>query len=568
MLTSPRAVREISRPSLRVEQRRLAANQIRPKSGVESLTLPDIWRLWSSFRIGWTFSSMRVCLRRKSRIKYRALRSAVLVIKSLKPCSSWLRRPLSRGAKSAALIAIAITVLSNVPRPVLAQNATWSPPTVVGEDFNDPANWAPEVVPGSATNTGTASFGTSLQEAPLIEANTTLNEFRFLAGVPEYTVGVGFVGVTTLTLNVVGVTNLSSNAQGIELGSSGTLIFGGGATAGDNTHYTNLGGAILFNSSIAGTADFQNENSGTITFNNSHAGSGEIDNNEGTVNFHNGSNADSVKLFSGATGPSAVNFSGGSTAGSAEIEIGSPSGAMSRTGTLDFHDTSTAGSATITTNFGITNFHDTSNAGTATFAVGGEGILNFFDLSSANAASIHVDGTSSVNFNDGTTAGTAKIIAGDIGSTDDFTGGFIFFEGNSTADHATITAVGDSNIEFDGASHAGNAILTAGLPMRPVGADTNGFIFFTGTSSAENATITVNQFAELSFAPGFFGGGTATAGDANITNNGNTNFFQGSSAGNATITTNDGGLTRFLAKAPGATRSSSPMRAACSTCQA
>ena len=49
----------------------------------------------------------------------------------------------------------------------------------------------------------------------------------------------------------------------------------------------------------------------------------------------------------------------------------------------------------------------------------------------------------------------------------------------------------------------------------------------------------------MSFAPGFFGGGTATAGDANITNNGNTNFFQGSSAGNATITTNDGGLTKF-----------------------
>ena len=177
--------------------------------------------------------------------------------------------------------------------------------------------------------------------------------------------------------------------------------------------------------------------------------------------------------------------------------------------------------------------------------------MNFFDQSSADAASIHVDDTSSVNFNGGSTAGTAKIIAGDMGSTDDFTGGFIFFEGNSTADHATITALGDSNIEFDDASHAGNAILTAGLPTRPVGADTNGFIFFTGTSSAENATITVNQFAELSFAPGFFGGGTATAGNANITNNGNTNFFQGSSAGNATITTNDGGLTRFFGESTG-----------------
>ena len=74
--------------------------------------------------------------------------------------------------------------------------------------------------------------------------------------------------------------------------------------------------------------------------------------------------------------------------------------------------------------------------------------MNFFDQSSADAASIHVDGTSSVNFHDGTTAGTAKLIAGDMGSTDDFTGGFIFFEGNSTADHATITALGTPTLNL------------------------------------------------------------------------------------------------------------------------
>ena len=239
-----------------------------------------------------------------------------------------------------------------------------------------------------------------------------------------------------------------------------------------------------------------------------------------------------------------IEFHEGSSAGNATITA---------TGVTNFFDTSSAGSATITTTTpsGVTNFHDMSNAGAATFTVTGEGVMNFFDQSSADAASIHVDGTSSVNFHDGTTAGTAKLIAGDMGSTDDFTGGFIFFEGNSTADHATITALGDSNIEFDDASHAGHATLIAGLPTRPIGADTNGFIFFTGTSSAENATITVNQFAELSFAPGFFGGGTATAGNANITNNGNTNFFQGSSAGNSTITTNDGGVTSFFGRSTG-----------------
>ena len=185
------------------------------------------------------------------------------------------------------------------------------------------------------------------------------------------------------------------------------------------------------------------------------------------------------------------------------------------------------------------------------FSEGSEGIVEFTNSSTAGPAFINPFGTSAMAFLDTSTAGTATIQAGVEGSINDFDGGFIFFSGNSTADHATITAFGDSNIEFDNASSAGNATLVAGLPTRPTGADTNGFIFFTGTSTADHATITVNEFAELSFAPGFFGGGTATAGNANITNNGNTNFYQGSSAGNATITTNDGGLTRFFGESTG-----------------
>ena len=460
---------------------------------------------------------------------------------------------------SGARLVCGLTLLfgfSSLETPVWAQDATWlsSPPT---GDFNDPVNWGPPPTSFVAPPTGTAFFGETSQTIPLIEADTVLNQIEFTGSAPRYTIGIGFVGAHILTLNGLGVTNSSGILQGVEVGHSGTLTFNGGATAGNNMEYVNLGGAIVFNNSGAGSADFQNEDSltttGTITFNNSHAGTGEIDNDAGTLTFQNGSSADSVKIFSGATGSSAVIFSGDSTAGGAEIEIvtfaGAPAG--TRTGTLDFHDASTAGNATIRTDFGITNFHDTSTAGNAAFTIVDESIMNFFDHSSADAASIHVDGLGSVNFQDESKAGTATITAGDAGSTDDFTGGFIFFRGNSTADHATITAFGDSNIEFDDASHAGNATLVAGLPTRPIGADTNGFIFFTGTSSAENATITVNQFAELSFAPGFFGGGTATAGDANITNYGNTNFFQGSSAGNATITTNDGGLTRFFGRSTG-----------------
>jgi autotransporter-associated beta strand protein len=91
-----------------------------------------------------------------------------------------------------------------------------------------------------------------------------------------------------------------------------------------------------------------------------------------------------------------------------------------------------------------------------------------------------------------------------------------------------------------------------GAPLTvPAGAGDNGFMFFEDKSTADHATILVNKLGELSFAPGFFTGGTATAGFANITNNGVTNFFQGSTAGNATITTNTGGLTNFFGMSTG-----------------
>src|ERR1700733_8444782 len=216
------------------------------------------------------------------------------------PLASERSHLLSRGAKSAALIAIAVIALEGAPKLVWAQDATWlsSPPN---QDFNDAANWGAPPASFVAPPTGLAFFGESDQTIPLIEADTPLNQIQFASSATsEYTIGVGFVGPATLTLNGPGVTNLSPVVQGIEVGSGGSLIFNNGSTAGDNnnTHYTNLGGAIVFNDSTAGTADFQNLSSGTITFNHSHAGTGEIDNDAGTLTFQNGSSADSAKIFS------------------------------------------------------------------------------------------------------------------------------------------------------------------------------------------------------------------------------------------------------------------------------
>ena len=63
--------------------------------------------------------------------------------------------------------------------------------------------------------------------------------------------------------------------------------------------------------------------------------------------------------------------------------------------------------------------------------------------------------------------------------------------------------------------------------------------------------ITDNPGGDMDFSPAFFTGGTSTAGNATITNSGIVNFYQGSSAGSATITTNAGGTTSFFGESTG-----------------
>ena len=88
------------------------------KSGVETQTLRHAWRLWKSFRLGLVFSSLGMCLRRKS----------------------------------AARIAGPVIILCALPG--LASAQTWGG---TGGDtlWNNPANWNPSGVPAS---TGTATY--------------------------------------------------------------------------------------------------------------------------------------------------------------------------------------------------------------------------------------------------------------------------------------------------------------------------------------------------------------------------------------------------------------------------
>jgi hypothetical protein len=422
-----------------------------------------------------------------------------------------------------------------------------APPT---ESFNDPANWTP-TPPPPGWPTGTASFGASSQLAPLIEADTSLNEIEFTDSAPEYTIGVGFVGTHSLTLNGLGVVN-SSPVQGIEVGSSGTLIFNSG-TAGINTHYTNLGGAIVFNDSTAGSADFQNENSstttGTITFNNSHAGTGEFDNDGGTLTFENGSHADSVKIFS--TGM--VNFTGGSNADTAVIDATELSDVI-------FRDTSTAGASQITAgepesvdpgfHAGFIKFFDQSTAGNANITALSGSNIEFHDSSTGGNAILISGNGGDILFNDNSTAGNATITVQDggfmeFGHFDPFSG---FFGGPASAGDANITIENGGFARFETEGTGGSATITI---------ENGGTIKFYDMSTAAQATITVNSGGTLDFSPTDFRegaiqpGGTSTVGTAAITNNGSTGFYQGSSAANSTITTNAGGVTSFYGRSSG-----------------
>ena len=169
---------------------------------------------------------------------------------------------------------------------------------------------------------------------------------------------------------------------------------------------------------------------------------------------------------------------------------------------------------------------------------------NGVNASLANAPTFNVIGapnhsTPAMVFDGASSAGTANIVAGQVTDTNNgFNGGFIKFLANSTADQATITVRDASNLEFHDGSTAGTATLTAA---------SGGFIFFDDTASADHASITVDSGGEMDFSPTFPGcgctGGTATAGNATITNNGTTSFWEGSSAGNAIITSS--GLIEF-----------------------
>ena len=507
MLTSPRAVREVSRSSILAEQGRLIAfPNVPPERSAERLTLRHTW---ASFRLGRVLSSLGACLRRKY--------------------------------KTAARIAGPVIILCALPGFASAQDATWSG---TGSDnlWNNSANWIstppPPAVPGA---TGTATFGAGSPTSISTLGGVSVGALEFNA--PAYTFetlgltinGNGVVSAlaNAPTFNVIGgpggvgtpsmVFNGSSSAgpaqivlgQAVDTNmgfNAGFLFFRGTSTAGQATITTRDASNTEFqDSSTAGTATITADPGGSIFFENASSAD------HATITMLSGSSelSFSPPFFGGGTATAGdatiinsatVNFYEGSSAGNATI---------TNSGTVNFFNTSSADNATITSS-GLTEFHDQSSAGNATFNTH-FGVTNFFDTSTAgNAAFTVIEGN--MNFNDNSSAGTATINAGrPVSENGGFDAGFIKFFNTSTAGQATISSLDGSSVEFHDSSTADHATLIAGP---------GGFIEFVDTSRGDQATVINNAGGEVRIADLTTGGtsfgsiagaGTFNLGDKQLT---------------------------------------------------
>ncbi|MDO8396184.1 MAG: autotransporter domain-containing protein [Bradyrhizobium sp.] len=477
----------------------------------------------------------------------------------------------TRRLRAALLTSSALTLawMLAATGPARAQDATWQTNPGSG-NFYDPVNWNPVSLP-----TGTATFGASNTTALTLGSSGTFGGWTFNAGASNYTFTIAAARSQDF--------RNSSTAGSANITNNGALNFFETSTAGNAAITNNAGGTVDFSGST-GPAGDNKISAGSIA----GAGNYILGSNELTVGFNHlsievsGVISGSGSLVKTGTGTLTLSgnntYTGGTTVnGAGTLQLGNSSGGVGaiqgavtidfgtvqavnadtsgittitiNSGNLNFYNTNTAGSATITNN-GIVHFADASTAGNATItqngntgsyflftddstagnaAITNNGVMGFVDSSSAGSATITNTGV--LTFSNTSTAGGSTIFnnSGTLSFNDTSTVGNatitnnsdLRFNNSSTAGSALAFIINNDDVQFNDTSTASSALIL-----------NNGYLGFTGTSNAGSATITNNSSGSMSFT------GASSASNATITNIGTLSFWGTSTGGGATITNN------------------------------
>jgi hypothetical protein len=150
--------------------------------------------------------------------------------------------------KRLIVAAIRCSLMFLVPSVTYAISAQWDLDPISG-DWNTAANWTPMGVPNGPADI--ATFGLSNTTDVSISAETEVNNITFTsAATNPYTIISASPPGLGLFISGVGITNNSGVTQnfvaiGEATGSTGAAIFfTHSATAGSNTTFQNMGGAV------------------------------------------------------------------------------------------------------------------------------------------------------------------------------------------------------------------------------------------------------------------------------------------------------------------------------------
>jgi fibronectin-binding autotransporter adhesin len=386
--------------------------------------------------------------------------------------------------------------------PAGAQDASWlATPTVAGPlagtfDFNANANWNPATAPGSLTNTGTATFGTTNGANVVFSAAiTTLGGLTFNPGASAYTFTLSNPNQVILNgAGIVGAATFNSN--------DGFLEFLNASTAGSATINSNDGVTFFRTTSTAGSATINSNDGGTVFFDNSTPGNARLINGSGVFDFSASTGPNNDKKLSAGSIEGAGDFFLGAnqlTVGGNNVSttvsgfisdcgfgancqaanifptpLPSTGGSLVKTGsgtlTLSGFNTYTGGT---TVNAGLINFKSAANFGTGQITLNGGGLQwatgTSTDISSRLAA------------------------IGSNGGTFDTNGSNVTF-GTALTGSGSITKTGLGTLTFSVANNYSGATLVNGGTLQ--GGAANVFAAASSTTINNGGTLDLGGFAQ------------------------------------------------------------------------